>query len=101
MRVHRRRKNAQSTGDWRHCASYHLSVPDRLFVREDLETYAFNCQVDAAASLRGLGRLARLQSLFRTAYWRTFNESNVEQSFVERVFGDVFGYETLLGSESD
>jgi hypothetical protein len=49
-------------------------------------------------TLRGLDRLARLQHLHRAGYWNLLSERNVEASFVERVFADVFGYRTLLES---
>jgi len=55
--------------------------------------------VDEGEVLRGLARLGRLQHLHRSGYWTTLAESNVEQSFVERVFAEVFGYATLLASD--
>lgn len=69
-----------------------------LFSKAELETYGFGLFVDERELLHGLDRLARLQHLCRTGFWPQLTESNVEQSFVERVFADVFGYSTLLGS---
>lgn len=70
-----------------------------MYPRAELDTFAFGHSLGDDEVLRGLARLARLQHLYRSGYWSRLTESNVEQSFVERVFADVFGYATLLGSE--
>ena len=44
--------------------------------------------------------LLRLQELQRSGIWRDLTESTIEQSFNERVFAQVFGYETLLASNN-
>lgn len=67
-----------------------------LFPRADLDTYGFGQTLGESEILHALDRLARLQHLHRSGYWSRLKESNVEQSFVERVFADVFGYSTLL-----
>ena len=69
-----------------------------IFPRADLETLGFAVVIDERHMLRGLDVLTRLQHLHRAGYWGTLSESNVEQSFVERVFADVFGYRTLLSA---
>lgn len=74
------------------------SAPPPLYPRAELDTYAFGHSVGKDEVLGGLARLARLQHLHRSGYWSSLTESKVEQSFVERVFGDVFGYTTLLGN---
>lgn len=69
-----------------------------MYPRAELDTYAFGHSVGEKEVLHGLSLLARLQHLHRSGYWARLTESNVEQSFVERVFADVFGYATLLGT---
>src|SRR5262245_7466272 len=69
-----------------------------LFPRIELDAFAFGQYVDDEVVAEGLDRLGLLQDLYRTGHWRSLSESMVEQSFVERVFGDVFNYQTLLGS---
>lgn len=69
-----------------------------MYPRAELDTYAFGHSVGKNEVLRGLARLGRLQHLHRSGYWTRLTESNVEHSFVERVFADVFGYATLLGA---
>lgn len=68
-----------------------------LFTDADFELYGFSVEIGEAEVLNGLARLSRLRALFHSGIWSSLTESNVEQSFVERVFGDVFGYSTLLG----
>lgn len=72
-----------------------------LFPKAELETYGFGLFVDDREIVAGLERLGRLQHLERSGFWSSLSESNVEQSFVERVFADVFGYATLLGREGE
>src|SRR5262245_33935115 len=78
-----------------------MSTPPRfeLFPRADLETFGFGLRIEQKTVLRGLERLDRLQRLYRSRHWRELTELNVEQSFVERVMGDTFGYETLLSDK--
>jgi hypothetical protein len=71
-----------------------------IFPRSELETYGFGIELTDEETLRGLDRLAHLQHLHRAGYWSRLTESNVEQSFVERVFGDIFKYTTLLAPET-
>lgn len=70
-----------------------------IFPRPELESFGFDVALGEEETLRGLDRLAHLQHLHRAGYWSRLKESNVEQSFVERVFGDVFGYTTLLSGD--
>lgn len=70
-----------------------------IFPRADLETYSFSVHVAGDEILRGLDVLGRLQHLHRVGHWGALTESNIEQSFVERVFADVFGYRTLLSDK--
>lgn len=70
-----------------------------IFPRAELETFGFDIAPSDEETLKGLNRLARLQHMYRAGYWSRLHESHVEQSFVERVFGEVFGYTTLLGSD--
>lgn len=71
-----------------------------LFPRPELETYSFATEVSEEQTLRGLARLAHLQHLHRIGFWSRLKETSAEQSFVERVFGDIFGYATLLKPET-
>jgi hypothetical protein len=68
-----------------------------IYPRAELDTFAFGHTLGFEEVSRGLDRLVHLQHLYRAGYWNRLTESNVEQSFVERVFGEVFGYATLLG----
>jgi len=72
----------------------------RIFSDADLETHIFGLHFAESDVLSGLQVLERLRELQRSGQWSQLTESNVEQSFNERVFADVFGYRTLLAPDT-
>lgn len=72
-----------------------------LFPRAELELLAFELEPSSEATLAALTRLMRLQSVWRSGAISALTESNLEQSFNEQVFAEVFGYASIFASTQE
>lgn len=67
-----------------------------LFPREELDAFAASAAPSTAELVAAMERLRVLQARKLNGVLRPLGELNVEQSFNERVFAEVFGYRTLF-----
>jgi hypothetical protein len=72
-----------------------------LFPRAELELLAFELELSSDETLAALSRLLRLQSAWRSGALTALTESNLEQSFNEQVFAEVFGYASIFRSSHE